>query len=141
MDRHRWMERAGRRFKALRCSSALRPAGGGRAPRTCSPTRRLREKQACEAALVRLFRGFRDTHCKVEVTFILQRRVINHLEYTSGPRSHVKRQPCRPHRRKSTERRIQITTQRTRPLVTLRNGGYPVQRHFHLFFVILLFSL
>lgn len=32
-------------------------------------------------------------------------------------------------------------TERTRPLVTLRNGGYPVQRHFHLFFVILLFSL
>lgn len=30
-------------------------------------------------------------------------------------------------------------TERTRPLVTLRNGGYPVQRHFHLFFVILLF--
>lgn len=32
-------------------------------------------------------------------------------------------------------------TERTRPLVTLRNGGYPVQRHFHLFFVILLFSV
>lgn len=77
----------------------------------------------------------------VKVTFILWRTVTNHTGYTSDKTRHGKLLPCRPHRRKSVGRRIRITTERRRPLVIFRNGGYPVQRHFHLFFVILLFSL
>lgn len=123
------MSHSGRRAAVERHKYVDRPRGSER------------NKRAKLRSFLRIVGSKTRTVCEVEVTFILRRRVRNPRGHTPGSECRGRPQPCRPHRRKSIGRRTQITTERTRPPVTLRNGGCPVQRHFHLFFVILLFSV